>query len=322
MNRLIVMVGLPGSGKSTFAERLRRHIIEEYGYGCEIFSSDAIREELYGDANIQGDSKEVFSLLEQRLFEALSVNDNRVAIYDATNLTAKGRKALINKVKNSKLPECYFHCIFIGCRLSECKRRQFSRDRKVPEEVIERMVRSFQAPFYNEGWDEIQMYAGGKLYNPCEEVMDALDLSHDNHHHTLSIGKHMAIAGREALELIDKLGYGKAAYDAAYYHDMGKPHVKSFTDKLGNPTEEAHYFSHESVSSYMWLSSYHPVAMPQSEVFLIAALIQWHMQPYFLAPKGEVASKEEVFAWGLKKGFSEQFLELLWIVHQADQAAH
>lgn len=44
MVEFIMLVGLPGSGKSTYAEKLK-----EKGY--IIHSSDAIREELTGDIN-------------------------------------------------------------------------------------------------------------------------------------------------------------------------------------------------------------------------------------------------------------------------------
>lgn len=320
MNRLIVMVGLPGSGKSAFAREEQRRLAA-YDVNSRIFSSDDIREELYGDANILGDSNEVFGLLEVRLFDYLTNNHGVAAIYDATNLTAKGRKAIINKVK--RLPcVCYFECVFVACRLSECKRRQYTRDRKVPEEVIERMVRSFQAPFYNEGWDEIIIVEGGKLYDLPEEHVDCWDISHDNHHHQLSIGAHMAEARREAIRLVNELGYGSAAIEASYHHDIGKPHSKSFTNMKGEPTSEAHYYSHESISAYMWLSSNDAQLLDRENAFLIGSLIQWHMMPYFIAPKGQTATKEELTAWCSKHGFTEQFAEQLWVVHQADQSAH
>ena len=254
------------------------------------------------------------------MFDYLINNHGVAAIYDATNLTAKGRKAIINKVK--RLPcVCYFECVFVACRISECKRRQYTRDRKVPEEVIERMVRSFQAPFYNEGWDEIRIAEGGKLYDLSEEHVDCWDISHDNHHHALSIGAHMAEARREAIRLVDELGYGSAAIEASYHHDIGKPHSKSFTNMKGEPTSEAHYYSHESVSAYMYLSSHQPHEFDTIKA-LTGALIQWHMMPYFIAPKGQTATKEELLAWCSKHGFTEQFAEQLWVVHQADQAAH
>ena len=319
MNRIIVLCALPGAGKSYHAQKLYEEAIAS-GTNARIFSSDAIRGELYGDESIVGNSNEVFTLLEKRLIDFIEANPNATAIYDATNLTAKTRKGLINRLKRARTV-CYFECHFIACRLSVCKSRQLTRDRKVPEEVIERMVRSFQAPFYNEGWDEIIIVEGGKLYDLPEEHVDCWDISHDNHHHALSIGAHMAEARREAIRLVNELGYGSAAIEASYHHDIGKPHSKSFTNMKGEPTPEAHYYSHESISAYMWLSSRHDHEFDTIKV-LIGALIQWHMMPYFLAPKGQAATKEELTAWCSKHGFTEQFAEQLWVVHQADQEAH
>ena len=50
---LTVLVGLPGSGKSTYANKIKNAIL------C---SSDKVREELYGDENIQGDKQKVFRI--------------------------------------------------------------------------------------------------------------------------------------------------------------------------------------------------------------------------------------------------------------------
>lgn len=326
MNRLIVMVGLPGSSKSTFA-REYQHRLAADNVECKIFSSDDIREELYGDANIVGDGKEVFGLLETRLFDYLTNNHGVAAIYDATNLSAKGRKSLINKVKRWPCV-CYYECVFVACRLSECKRRQFSRDRQVPEEVIDRMVRKFQAPWYNEGWDRIKVVQGGYLYDLTAEHIDAWSIEHDNPHHELSIGKHMA-AVRDEMRVMTRDWVGtekEKAIDvittAAYHHDIGKPHVKSFTNTKGEITYDAHYYNHDNVSSYMWLSSSEAFDRTVESTLAIATLIQYHMMPYFLAPKGETATKEELFAWCSKHGFTEEFAEQLWLVHQADQSAH
>lgn len=311
MNKIIVLVGLPGSGKSTHASKL---LEKENANGNEarIFSSDAIREELYGDESILGNANEVFQLLEERLISYIETNPNATAIYDATNLTVKTRKGLLNRLKKVRTV-CYFECHFVACRLSVCKSRQFTRDRKVPEEVIDRMVRQFQAPYYNEGWDAIHIIEGGRLYDIFDEHDDCWDVPHDNPHHALSIGQHMARAWRIAASN----GADTSVILATTYHDIGKPHTKSFTNMKGEPTEFAHYYSHESVGSYMWLCSDHGHDFDTIKI-LVGALIQWHMIPYFLKED----TKEELLAWCTKRGFTTDFGESLWAIHQADKSAH
>lgn len=319
MNKLTVLCGLPGSGKSTIAKSILKEEMETEGFVTKIFSSDAIREELYGDANILGNHQEVFELLEKRIIAFFRANPDGVAIYDATNLIAKKRRELIKRIAKNAV--CLFECIFVACRLSQCKRRQYTRDRQVPEEVIERMARQFQAPFYNEGWDEINIIAGGPLYDLNEEVLNAWGVSHDNMHHSLTIGQHMSVAGREAAKLVDEMGWGGNAVIAARYHDLGKPHTKVFTNYKGEPTTEAHYYSHENVSGYMWLCANHEREAADN-VLIIGSLIQWHMIPYFIKPKGEAASFEELSKWTDKHGFNNEYAKLLWVVHLADKAAH
>ena len=61
----IMMVGLVGSGKSTYAKQLSDDI------NAIICNSDAIREELCGDENSQDNNDEVFKILHSRIKEHL-----------------------------------------------------------------------------------------------------------------------------------------------------------------------------------------------------------------------------------------------------------
>ena len=61
MNKFYMLVGLPGSGKSTIAQKLN----------CKVFSSDSLRKELWGNENTQGDNSQLFNeLLKERVAEA------------------------------------------------------------------------------------------------------------------------------------------------------------------------------------------------------------------------------------------------------------
>lgn len=76
---LVMMVGLPASGKSTIAYNLAK----ENNY--IVFSSDALREELYLDINDQTHNHELFVELHKRIKTALKECNN--VIYDACNLS-------------------------------------------------------------------------------------------------------------------------------------------------------------------------------------------------------------------------------------------
>ena len=79
MANFYMMVGLPGSGKTTFA-----HNIEK---GAVVISSDIIRKELWGSEEKQGDNKIVFEELEKRAYDALKQIEEKN--YDA-ELLAQG----------------------------------------------------------------------------------------------------------------------------------------------------------------------------------------------------------------------------------------
>lgn len=60
-NELIMLVGIPGSGKSTYADKLVKDNPE-----IIVHSSDKLREELYGDSSIQGDNGKLFEELHKK----------------------------------------------------------------------------------------------------------------------------------------------------------------------------------------------------------------------------------------------------------------
>ena len=72
---LSMLVGLPGSGKSTYSKTQKDFVIH---------SSDALREELYGDENCQDNNTDLFAILHSRIKTDLI--DGKNVIYDATNI--------------------------------------------------------------------------------------------------------------------------------------------------------------------------------------------------------------------------------------------
>lgn len=314
-----MLIGLPGSGKSTYANEYikTRH-------NTVIVSSDAIRQEMWGDANDQQNPSQVFDEMFIRTVMAMKQGTN--VIYDATNLVAKTRKATLTRLRQALGEDFIAVADVIVCSLSECKRRQGDRDRKVPDEVIDRMVRQFQTPWYNEGWDTINVIGCGKQQDIDREHRRMIGESHDNHHHSRSLEMHCVAVASELADRVRESNIfsdcdKKMMIEAAFQHDLGKHKTKAFKDSKGNPTEEAHYYSHDNVGAYLWLSGDKMGEWHREGFLFIAVLIQWHMQPYFLRDKnGDYRTNFR--EWCDKKGFDLMFYEAICLLHEADKAAH
>ena len=128
MAKITMLIGIPGSGKTTYAKKNLNGIY---------VSPDAIRKELYGDISIQGNPSEVFGLIESKIKEALN-NGNNV-VYDATN-TTKFRSETIKEFRSYGASE--INGVFLNTPFEICMERNLSRkDRSepVPEEVMLRM---------------------------------------------------------------------------------------------------------------------------------------------------------------------------------------
>ena len=144
-NVLIVLKGLPASGKSTYAQ-----ILEESGT-FERVCLDTIREELYGNESIQGDGKKVFEIAQTRMHLIGMRGGN--CVYDATNLNRERRKKLIEDMRN------YFDVLIIKeftTPFEFCKARNEKRERQVPLSVMRRMSLQDECVISSEGWDYIE----------------------------------------------------------------------------------------------------------------------------------------------------------------------
>ena len=152
MLTFVMLIGPSGCGKTTYAHKLATEE-RELGNPTVVLSSDDIREEIYGDANVQTNPGRVFKIMNDRTFENLAVGHN--VIYDATNLSRARRVELIHQILG-KHPQCYCEAIAFTTTVEECIRRQSLRKRQVPDDVVKRHHRQMEIPLYEEGWDSIQ----------------------------------------------------------------------------------------------------------------------------------------------------------------------
>lgn len=217
-----------------------------------------------GNEENQDKNKDVFEVAFERIKANLQNNKN--VVFDATNINYRNRKDTVGRFRKyaDKI-----ECIFVYATYEECLERNNKRDRKVPEEVIKRMYMNFFVPQKFEGFDKITIcYNSNSLGGSKEDLLEKLDIPHENPFHKLSILEH-------TLKAYNYFKKESLVKEAALLHDIGKPFCKTYINSRGQKTDIAHYYGHEKVSAYdsfIYTSKY-----TASEKFYIAKLIQWHM---------------------------------------------
>ena len=239
-NELNILIGIPGSGKTTFA---KSKLFEN----CIYLSSDEIRKELYGFEN-QEHNNEVFDLLHKRLFSALEQGVS--VIYDATNLSEKRRKNIIERAKKYATVNAYLMCSPIAKILE----RNMGRKRKIPWDKLETMVKTIQCPMYYEGFDNIYLIDTGMENENYDykNLLKKCDIPQENPYHYETLKEHIEKATELTKEKRKKIKFSidyRILETAVKYHDMGKLYTKTYNPEKGYFT----YYNHENISTYIFL---------------------------------------------------------------------
>ena len=141
---LTLMVGVSGSGKSTHAAKLA------HATGATIVEPDAIRKELTGDASDQSRNGEVFRLAHNRA-ESFLLTGKSVVV-DATNLDRKTRAEWVAIARRCGAEA---RAVVVDTPVDVAKKRNRSRDRVVPLDVIDKQARRLCPPTSDEGFAHI-----------------------------------------------------------------------------------------------------------------------------------------------------------------------
>lgn len=147
MATLYMLVGVPGSGKSTW--------IKNNDHNSVVLSTDNYVEraaEKYGKTYSEVFQDTIGYATEQMEKDLLqAVRNERDIIWDQTNLTAKARKG-----KLSRIPKSYKKVAVYFSVPQDLRDRLASRPGKtIPEPVIISMINQLQPPTKEEGFDEI-----------------------------------------------------------------------------------------------------------------------------------------------------------------------
>ncbi len=146
--QLTMLIGIPGSGKSTYAQTL----------GKPVLSLDGIRQELYGDERELGSARETDRVLRERLEKLARAGED--AVLDATHVSAQRRSRMIRLAR--RLGYDRIVGVWFRTPIGVCLKRNRERPNALPDFVLFKMQKDLnrQPPAVEEGFDELIEIAG------------------------------------------------------------------------------------------------------------------------------------------------------------------
>ena len=139
--KLVITVGLPGSGKSTYLARL----------GVNAISSDEVRRLIVDDPHDQTIHARVFTAIRFLVRQRLAIGRPETYV-DATHLTPWERRPY---VKIAERYGCELEALYFDVPVEVCIERNRHRQPMVPEEAIREMARVMIPPAKEEGFTRV-----------------------------------------------------------------------------------------------------------------------------------------------------------------------
>lgn len=295
-----MMVGIPSSGKSYYSKQLVQN------HRAMLFSSDTIRRLLKLDVTKAEDNQKLFDYIYKTMREALKRGWN--IVFDATNIDRKRRMHFLHMIEDLNVEKI---CVVILRKYENCLITNTLRNGRVKEEIIHSMLLSYQIPYYTEGWDKIEVHYTdddeNSLGSPLRLVEEYMDVSHENPHHDETLGEHFRLVN-EGLKNEDQF-----VRLAGQLHDVGKPLAKTYYNRKGEKTENAHYYRHENASAYLCMF-YDMGDLTMDEKLYVAYLVNMHMRPFDWDNSEPTLEKD-------RAALPPKIIRDLQVIHMADLAA-
>jgi|GEM_PF-1004206 len=298
--KVVMLIGLSGAGKSTKAKELSKR------YSAEILATDELREEIFGDYNIQTENEKVFRELYSRL--RLNIKNNKNTILDSTNLSLKDRMKFFQAIHNY---DCYKIAYIIATPFDVCLENNNKRERFVPENVIHNQRNKFCIPFKEEGFSEviIDYYNIINLKGHTEYLgeMDGFDQKTKWHKYDL-----LTHCIKIYEELIKNECQDEILQMSAFYHDYAKIKCQTFKENSDN----ANYYNHENIGAYELMCDLPKeikLHLNEDQILNFLFYVNYHMRPF--------SFKNQKTHDKYKKIFGEEKYNNLILFNECDQIA-
>ncbi|PEL14387.1 AAA family ATPase [Bacillus sp. AFS017336] len=283
MQKVIYMIGLPGSGKSEKAKQIAKK------ENAVILSTDELRQTLFFNVNKQKKTNLLYMELYKRANRYLA--DGKSVLIDATNIERERRMKALSKFASFQ-KECYY----MDVPYELCVERNSKRKRVVEERILVKMRKNFDFPLKNEGWDMIHIIHESSSYEITKEKITELLVSEvsyeklfeelksveffrkmkgfdqENPYHSMPLCQHTY----GVIEYINEMYVEKdklILQMAALFHDVGKLFCKTFKVTKGYYS----YFGHEKVSSQIAFHFLSELGFEEEFIQAVLGIIEMHM---------------------------------------------
>ncbi len=138
MSKLVVLSGVPGSGKSYFSKKLRQQK-ESHVY---IISSDALRDLVTGNQKNLSEDKMIWKMFYD-LAKVYSIDPKGIVVLDSTNRNAMYR---IDTIKDIKDMFDETDLVIFDIPEEVIYRQNLDREYPIPEDILKIYINDFEKP--------------------------------------------------------------------------------------------------------------------------------------------------------------------------------